>query len=315
MIGKAAQWSEGIRIGTRGSQLALVQAGMVQDRLVEVHGIDPDRITIVPITTSGDRIQDRPVHQIGGKGVFCKEIEEKLLDGLIDIAVHSLKDMPAVQPDGLYIGCILKRGDPRDALVSSKLNGVTNLPPGTRLGTSSIRRRTQLLKLNPSLNVEGLRGNVQTRLEKLAEGSLDGAILALEGLRRLEIQGVGIHPLEASELLPSPAQAAICVERRTQDHHMADLLLSLDDAASRTACEAEREFLRHLGGDCTTPIGALATIKGSRLTLTGELLHPDGGVSVRDRVAGHVSEHKELGKRLACRIAEEFGRVAERQGD
>lgn len=310
MTGKAFPGNGGIRIGTRGSQLALVQAGIVRQLLVDVHGLDERQIEIVSIRTEGDREQGRPLHEIGGKGLFCREIEEQLLQGSVDLAVHSMKDMPAEQPDGLVIDCVIARGDPRDALISDRHRSVGDIPAGTRVGTSSTRRRAQLLHLNRSLEVCGIRGNVQTRLRKLADGQVEATMLAIEGLIRSGLVDSSVHPVSVAEFLPAPAQAAICVEARSDDGRMARLLAPLNHSTSRAVCMAERSFLSELGGDCTTPIGALAAMSGNRLKLTGELLDPDGNLRVREAMEGDADQPRELGQRLACCIRREFGRRA-----
>ena len=310
MTGKAVPGIGDIRIGTRGSQLALAQAEIVRRLLVDAHGLDERQIEIVPIRTEGDREQGRPLHEIGGKGLFCREIEEQLLRGAVDLAVHSMKDMPAEQPDGLVIDCVPERGDPRDALISERFCSIGEIPAGTRVGTSSTRRRAQLLHLNRSLEICGFRGNVQTRLRKLAEGQAEATMLAVEGLNRSGLVDSRVHPVSVSEMLPAPAQAAICVEVRSDDVRMAHLLAPLNHSSSRTACMAERSFLSELGGDCTTPIGALAAISGSEMNLTGELLDPDGNLRVRESMEGDADKPRELGQRLACCIRREFRRRA-----
>ena len=310
MTGKAVPGNGGIRIGTRGSQLALVQAGIVRRLLVDAHCLDESQIEIVPIRTEGDREQGRPLHEIGGKGLFCREIEEQLFLGAVDLAVHSMKDMPAEQPEGLVVDCVLKRGDPRDALISEMHRSIGEIPAGARVGTSSTRRRAQLLHLNRSLEICGFRGNVPTRLRKLADGQVEATMLAVEGLNRSGLVDSRVHPVSVAEMLPAPAQAAICVEARSGDGRMARLLAPLNHGASMTACMAERSFLSELGGDCTTPIGALAAISGKRLKLTGELLDPDGNLRVREAMEGDADKPQELGQRLACCIRREFGRRA-----
>ena len=221
-----------------------------------------------------------------------------------------MKDMPAVQPDGLVINCVLKRGDPRDALISERHRSIGEIPAGTRVGTSSTRRRAQLLHMNRSLEICGFRGNVQTRLRKLADGQAEATMLAVEGLNRSGLVDSRVHPVSVSEMVPAPAQAAICVEARSDDGRMACLLAPLNHGASMTVCMAERSFLSELGGDCTTPIGALAAISGDRLNLTGELLDPDGNLRVRKAMEGEAGQPRELGRELACRVQREFRRRA-----
>ncbi|MCE2522555.1 MAG: hydroxymethylbilane synthase [Rhodobacteraceae bacterium] len=310
MAGKALTGSGDIRIGTRGSRLALVQAEIVRRLLVSAHGLDDRQIEIVPITTRGDRELGRPLHEIGGKGLFCGEIETQLTNGNIDMAVHSLKDMPAVQPDGLVVACIPCRGDPRDALISERHRNIRAIPSGTRVGTSSTRRRAQLLHLNSSLEICGFRGNVETRLRKLAEGQAEATMLAVEGLCRSGLADARMHPVPVSDMLPSPAQAAICVETRMDDFRATAMLAPLNDKDSHAACSAERAFLKELDGDCTTPIGALAVISGNKVALEGELLDPEGTLRVRDLIEGSVDQPQDLGRYLADRVQTEFCRRA-----
>ena len=308
MAGNTNPRSGKIRIGTRGSRLALKQVDIVRHQLANICKLDPLHMDVVPIVTTGDVEQGRPLHEIGGKGLFCREIELQLLDHRIDIAVHSLKDMPAAQPDGLVIDCVLKRGDPRDALVSERHTRIEAIPPGTRVGTSSTRRRAQLLHLNPLLEIRALRGNVDTRLRKLSSGLVDVAVLAVEGLRRSGLQDSRATPVPESEMMPAPAQAAICIERRSDDDRIAELLSQIDDWNSRLVCSAERSFLRELGGDCTTPIGAIARLDGEELILDGELLDPDGNVRVRKQSVGSYRDPLAVAKRLAHQVREEFNR-------
>ncbi len=295
-----------IRIGTRGSRLALVQAELVRDRLVEAHGLARDDFELVVISTRGDREQDRSLSEIGGKGLFCSEIERELLAGRIDIAVHSMKDMPFSQPGGLAIDCVLPRGDPEDALISGRYSTILAIPPGSRIGTSSVRRRAQLLHLRKGIEVVGFRGNVETRLRKLSEGEVDATMLAVEGLRRLGISGSRIHPVAQSEMVPAPAQGAICVERRRDDQSMAGLLEPANDPVSRLACEAERIFMHALGGDCTSPVAALARISDGGIRITGELLDPDGRFRVRKTIEGDAGEARELARTLAGKVLGEM---------
>ena len=310
MSGNANRNKRLIRIGTRGSRLALAQAKLVCQLLASTHGIPQDRMEVVPITTSGDREQGRPLHDIGGKGLFCKEIEALLSNGEIDLAVHSLKDMPAMQPEGLIIDCVIKRGDPRDALVSLKHMCIEEIPSGSLVGTSSTRRRAQLLHLNPAVRTTGLRGNVGTRLRKLKDGEVEATFLSLEGLNRLGLADWRAKPISPETFIPAPGQAAICVERRTDDRFAAGLLAVINDEPSKIQCTAERAFLREIGGDCTTPLGGLATVSGASLTLVGELLQLDGSFRARETESGDRTSPEDLGKRLAERISREYERIA-----
>ncbi len=295
-----------IRIGTRGSRLALVQAEMVRERLAQAHGRARGEFELVAISTRGDREQHRPLAEIGGKGLFCSEIERELLAGNIDIAVHSMKDMPFSQPDGLAIDCVLPRGDPADALISGRYGTVFDIPPGARIGTSSVRRRAQLLHLRGGIEVVGFRGNVETRLRKLSGGAVDATMLAVEGLRRLGISDSRIHPVATTEMVPAPAQGAICVERRQDDRLMATMLEPVNDPVSNLACEAERIFMHALDGDCSKPVAALAGIVDDKFSMTGELLDPDGRHRVRKTIDGDAAEAGHLARKLAREVLDEM---------
>lgn len=267
-----------IRIGTRGSPLALAQANETQARLLAAHPqLDPAQIEIEIIRTSGDQIQDRPLSEIGGKGLFTKEIEEALLAGRIHLAVHSMKDMPTILPDGLAILCLLEREDPRDALISLKAGCIRDLPRAAVIGTSSLRRQALLLRTRPDLKVVGLRGNVQTRLAKLDAGQVDATLLAVAGLRRLGIHPQGSSMLSTEEMLPAVAQGAIGIEARENDAEMARLLQPLNHPSTEYCVRAERALLAALDGSCRTPIAALAEIHpDGRLRLRGQIVKPDG---------------------------------------
>jgi len=288
-----------LRIGTRGSPMALYQAGLVRDRLLAAHpGLAAD---LVPIRTTGDRVQTRLLAEIGGKGLFTKEIEAALLDRRIDLAVHSLKDMETVLPAGLAIGAVLKRDDPRDALVA-RGGGLADLPQGARIGTASLRRRAQLLRLRPDLRIEPMRGNVGTRLGKLAAGEADALVLALCGLERLGKADAVSEILEPEVMLPAVAQGALAVECRDADEPVRRLVLPLDDPASAACVMAERAMLAALDGSCRTPIAGLATIRGERLSLEALLLSPDGRAERRDRISGAVGDATRLGGELGARL-------------
>jgi hydroxymethylbilane synthase len=261
-----------IRIGTRGSRLALTQAGIVRDLLAR-EGHDSE---IVVVKTSGDRIQDRPLADTGGKGLFTKELEEALYAEEADIAVHSMKDVPAHLPDGLMLGAFLQREDPRDVLLSNKHHTLASLPPSAIVGTSSVRRRAQLLRARKDVEPVTLRGNVDTRLSKLEAGEFDAAILALAGLKRLGLESRATTILDASEWLPSPAQGAIGIELRTNDLQTREALAKLDHEPTAIALSCERAFLAALDGSCRTPLAALATIDGDLLRFRGEVLALDG---------------------------------------
>ncbi len=278
------------RIGTRGSPLALAQAHEVRQRLSLAHGLPESSLEIVVIKTTGDRIQDRPLAEAGGKGLFTKEIEEALLRGDIDLAVHSMKDMPTVLPEGLAITAILPREDVRDAFISLTWPSLAAMPSGARIGTSSLRRAAQVRRLRPDLEIVGFRGNVETRLAKLAEGVADATYLACAGLRRLGKADRITHAVDPEDMLPAVAQGAIGIEIRANDKASADLAARIDDAPSARVVETERAFLARLEGSCRTPIAALATLAGPDIVLKGEILTPSGSISLRAERKGPVSD-------------------------
>ncbi|MEM1344045.1 MAG: hydroxymethylbilane synthase [Pseudomonadota bacterium] len=282
-----------LRLGTRGSPLALAQAHETRDRLMAAHGLPEAAFEIVVIKTSGDKIQDRALSEVGGKGLFTKEIEEALLARTIDAAVHSMKDMPTVLPDGLVIPCILEREDVRDAFVSLTYSGIEALPEGARVGTSSLRRRAQLLHRRPDLEAVEFRGNVQTRMAKLERGVAVATFLACAGLKRL---GHTVsHPIEPEEMLPAVAQGAIGIEIREDDETTAALLAPIGHPESAIRLAAERRFLQGLDGSCRTPIGGLAMIKGQSLHLRGEIVRPDGSERLATERRGSLSEAEAMG--------------------
>lgn len=265
-----------IRIGTRGSPLALYQADEVRLRLMAAHGLDEHAFETVIIKTSGDMVLDRPLAGIGGKELFTKEIEQQLLGGHIDLAVHSTKDMPTELPQGLQIGCILPREDVRDAFLSLSAGSLDALPAGAVVGTASLRRAAQLRHLRPDLNVVTFRGNVQSRLRKLAEGAADATFLAYAGLKRLGLTDKAREIVDPDRMLPAVGQGAICVETRQDDAAIAALLAAIHHRETADCIAAERAFLAALDGSCRTPIAGLARITGDVLHLTGEVLRPDG---------------------------------------
>jgi hydroxymethylbilane synthase len=265
-----------IRIGTRGSPLALAQAREVQSKLAAAHDLPRDDLPIVEIRTSGDRIQDRPLSEVGGKGLFTKEIEESLYAGAIDIAVHSMKDLETVMPPGLEIAAVLEREDVRDAFISLKFGALAELPSGTIVGTSSLRRRAQLRNRRPDLDVVEFRGNVQTRLKKLQAGIADATFLACAGLNRLGQSERITRPLPTSEMLPAVGQGAIAVQMRSGEPAVAAALAPLDHQPSRICVAAERAFLGELDGSCRTPIAGLAEWNGAVIDFRGEILTVDG---------------------------------------
>jgi len=298
-----------LRIGTRGSPMALHQTGLVRDRLCAAHPelAAAGAVELVPIRTTGDRVQTRLLAEIGGKGLFTKEIEEALLDRRIDLAVHSLKDMETVLPAGLEIGAVLARDDPRDALISRSGGGLADLPPRARIGTASLRRRAQLLRRRGDLEILPIRGNVDTRLAKLAAGEFDALVLALCGLERLGKAGLASEILTPEVMLPAVGQGALAIECRAGDAPVRQLLAPLHDPASAACVAAERAMLAALDGSCRTPIAGLATIDGDRLTLDALLLAPDGSAELRDRIAGATGDAVRLGGELGARLRDGAG--------
>lgn len=292
-----------LKIGTRGSPLALAQAHETRDRLALAFNLPDAAFDIVVITTTGDNArliaEDRPLKELGGKGLFTKEIEEALIAGAIDIAVHSMKDMPVLQPEGLCLDCYLPREDVRDAFVSPHATAISELAEGATVGTSSLRRRAQLLNRRPDLNVVEFRGNVQTRLRKLEEGIAEATFLAMAGLNRLGRSDVPKTPIEVDDLLPAVAQGAIGIERRDDDTLVAGMLASIHDLETEQRLTAERAFLAALDGSCETPIAGLATLEGGRVWLRGEILRPDGSESLADERVAPIEDGAELGRDLA----------------
>ncbi len=287
-------------VGTRGSSLALVQTELVVERLQAAHpGL---ALEIRRIRTEGDRDRRTPLTQMGGQGLFVKEIETALIVGTIDLAVHSLKDMPTVQPEGLTLAAVLPRADPRDALVSRLGHGLAELPPGARVGTGSLRRQAQLRALRPDLEIVGLRGNVDTRLRKARSGAYDAVVLAAAGLVRLNRADEITETLPPEVMLPAVGQGAICVEARVEDAETLALLGILDDPATRAATAAERAFLRELGGGCHVPIAAYAVPADDALWLRGLVADAEARRVVRGESRGPVSLAEELGRDLARRL-------------
>jgi hydroxymethylbilane synthase len=290
-----------LKIGTRGSPLALAQAAITRDLLVASGLIAEDRIETVIIKTSGDRIQDRSLADIGGKGLFTKEIEEALSDGRIDMAVHSLKDLPAWMPEGLGLAAVLKRADPRDALLSSVATSIGTLPPGAKIGTSSPRRKALLLNRRPDLTIVDFRGNVGTRLNKLAAGEVDGTMLAVAGMSRLGLD-VDYHAIEPTEMLPAACQGAIGLEIRLDDAWAQSLCDAIGDRPSAITIAAERAFLAALDGSCRTPIAALATIDGGQVRLEGLVARPDGTAVIRIQEQAALADAARLGNEAGHKI-------------
>ena len=296
-----------LRIGTRGSPLALAQAHETRKRLAEALNASEDSFEIVVISTSGDRILDRPLKEVGGKGLFTKEIEQEMLDRKIDIAVHSMKDMPVEQPDGLTLGCYLPREDVRDAFVSSDFKNVSDLPSGSKVGTSSLRRKAQLKFSRPDLEVVEFRGNVQTRLKKLKDGVASCTFLAMAGLNRLGLGEVAQSVINPNEMLPAIAQGAIGIEWREADKKITDILRKIHHEETGQRLNAERAFLAELDGSCQTPIAGLATIEGSSLKFTGQVLRTDGSESIYETASCNIEDGPELGREMAQKILAQAG--------
>ncbi|MDA7425747.1 hydroxymethylbilane synthase [Thalassococcus lentus] len=295
-----------LKIGTRGSPLALAQAHETRDRLGTAFDLPPEAFEIVVIKTTGDDRSlidaDRPLKEIGNKGLFTKEIEEAMLSGAIDIAVHSMKDMPTVQPDGLVLDCYLPREDVRDAFISPEFSSLHDLPQGATVGSSSLRRRAQLLNRRPDLQVVEFRGNVQTRLKKLNEGVARATFLAMAGLNRMHMDEVPKHAIDTNDMLPAIAQGAIGIERRISDDRCAEMLGAIHDLETGQRLAAERAFLFALDGSCETPIAGLAEFSSEGLRLRGEVLRPDGSASHADEISGAIADGPDMGKALAERL-------------
>jgi hydroxymethylbilane synthase len=285
-----------LRIGTRGSRLALAQAEETRQRLSAAHGFDPQEIEIVAITTTGDRIRDRPLNEIGGKGLFTKEIEEALLSGAVDLAVHSMKDMPAELPRHLVIAALLPREDARDALISPHCTAIRDLAPACTVGSASVRRAAQLKRLRPDIQVVNLRGNVETRLAKLDRGEVAATFLACAGLNRLGLAHRITAPVPEEEMLPAVAQGAIGIEIRDKDDRMRELLSAINDTPTEIAVACERAFLSSLDGSCRTPIAGHAVIRDGRLEFRGEALTLDGRMSFAAVRSGALADAADLGR-------------------
>lgn len=296
-----------LKIGTRGSPLALWQAHETRRCLMEAFGLPEAAFEIVVIKVTGDQIQDKALREIGGKGLFTREIEEALLDGGIDIAVHSMKDMPVLQPEGLVLDCYLERADVRDAFVSPHYGSISELPQGATVGSSSLRRRAQLALRRPDLNLVEFRGNVQTRMRKLADRVADATFLAMAGLTRLGMLEVVRSAIEPEEMLPAVAQGAIGVERRSADDRVAAMLARVHHGETGLRLAAERSFLARLDGSCETPIAGLAVIEGDQLWLRGEILRPDGSASLSGERRGPVGDGAAMGRDLAEELLAKAG--------
>jgi hydroxymethylbilane synthase len=284
-----------LRLGTRGSRLAVAQSGQVADAL-RACGAE---VEMVIIRTSGDRLADVALADFGGKALFVREIEEALLDGRVDAGVHSLKDMPAVLPDGLSLPAYPQREDPRDVLLTRSGGGLADLPRGARVATSSLRRRALLLARRPDLRIEPIRGNVDTRLRKLDEGLCDALVMARAGLERLGLKPEHAHALSVQEFLPAVGQGILGIEARTSDHAVLEILRSVDHAGTRLQALAERAFLGRLGAGCHTPVAGHARLDGDAISIAGVVASPDGVTVLAGEVGGPGSQAEALGERLA----------------
>jgi len=288
-----------LRIGTRGSPLALAQAHETRDRLAAAFDLPAEAFEVRVIQTTGDRVQDRALREIGGKGLFTREIESALLRDGIDIAVHSMKDMPVLQPEGLVLDCYLPREDVRDAFVSLHPGGIAAIPEGAVVGTSSLRRGAQIRLRRPDVRVVEFRGNVQTRLGKLDAGVAHCTFLAMAGLHRLGRTDVPAIAMSPDEMLPAIAQGAIGIERRRDDVRMEEMLSAIHDRATGDLLAAERAFLAALDGSCETPIAGLAEVADGTLRLRGQILRPDGSEALEDERTAPVADGAALGAAMA----------------
>lgn len=295
------------RIGTRGSPLALAQAHEARDRLMAAHGMPEEMFEIVVLTTKGDRITDRALAEIGGKGLFTQELEEKLAIGDLDLAVHSTKDMPTVLPEGLHLSAYLPREDIRDAVIGRTAPKLIELPHGATVGSASLRRQALIRRMRPDIKVITFRGAVETRLRKLDEGQVDATLLALAGLKRLGKVDVITDILDPDTFPPAPAQGAICIESRIGDQRTDDLLAAINDPTTHDAVSCERAFLAALDGSCRTPIGGYAICEGDRIKFSGLIITPDGRNQHSVTIDGNRRDAAALGTRAGQDIRARAG--------
>jgi hydroxymethylbilane synthase len=295
-----------IKIGTRGSPLAVWQAEWVRSSLLALH--PQYNVELVKIKTTGDKILDVPLAKVGGKGLFVKEIETALLEGKIDLAVHSMKDMPAEIPPGLCIGVVPERENPLDILITRNAVTFEDLPQGANLGSSSLRRGAQVRHIRPDITVQPLRGNLDTRIRKLETEGLDAIILAAAGVKRLGMESRVTEYMSEDIMLPAIGQGALSIEVREDDDTIRDLIAPIDHRETRLAVESERAFLSRLEGGCQVPIAAHAKIDGDQVHLTGLVAEVDGSVLLRENVTGPVDKHEELGVKLADKLLDQGGR-------
>ncbi len=296
-----------LKIGTRASLLAMAQAHEARSRLMTAHRLPQEAFEIVPLTTTGDRIQNRALAEAGGKGLFTKELEDALFDGRIDIAVHSSKDMPTELPEGLELSAFLPREDARDAFVGKSAKSIADLPRGATVGSSSLRRQALIRRMRPDLDVVLFRGNVQTRLRKLDEGVAEGTILALAGLKRLQLEHIVTDLMPLEVFPPAPGQGAICVEGRVGDDRAAALLAAIHDEPTGQALACERAFLAALDGSCRTPIAGHAAIEAGRLLFSGLILKPDGSQSHAISAEGPATDAAGIGTQAGAEVRAKAG--------
>jgi len=297
-----------VRIGTRKSQLALWQANYIANLINQIHGVE---VELVKITTSGDKILDVPLAKIGGKGLFVKEIEDAMLKGEIDIAVHSLKDVPTQLPEGLDIIAITEREDPRDAFLSTKYKSLKDLPAGAVVGTSSLRRKSQIMKMRDDLIINDLRGNVDTRIRKLEEGQYDAIILAYAGLKRLGLDSKASYIFSPQEMIPAVCQGFLGIEARVDDERIKKILEPINNQESFIRATAERSFLKTLEGGCQVPLGAYCEIKDDFIHITGFIADLEGKTFIKESLSEkltNINQVKELGQRLANILLEKGGK-------
>ncbi len=303
-----AQSAALFRIGTRGSALALAQARMVQARLAAALGAEAEAFALVVIRTTGDAIEDRPLAEQGGKGLFTKEIDEALIDGRVDLAVHSAKDVPTVLPRGLTLAACLEREDPRDAFISRIAGSLAELPHGARLGTSSLRRQAIAKNARQDLHVVPLRGNVETRLRKLDAGEVDATILAVAGLKRLDMEMRATRIMSVAEFLPAVGQGAIAIAAREDDARACETLARIDHSDTSTAIACERAFLAALDGSCRTPIAGHATLSGQAVRIRGMIVKPDGSAVHETTLSGSREDATVIGTNAGRALREQAGR-------
>jgi len=297
-----------VKIGTRSSQLALIQAAQLRQALSLAHEWPLEQIEIVPMSTKGDRNTDITLAQIGGKGLFTQEIEQALLEGRIDLAVHSTKDMPTLLPEGLQLNSFLPREDPRDAFIGrDQTMRIDSLPQGAVIGTSSLRRQAFICHYRPDLTIMALRGNVETRLNKLQQGEMQGTFLSVAGLKRLKREEVISEIMSEDIMLPAPGQGAIAVESRVDDARMARLLAPIGCPETHDALACERSFLAALDGSCRTPLGGLAQIMGDDMLFRGAIASPDGCLCYRVEMRGNRGEKVQIGREAAEKLRREAG--------